>query len=283
MVSRHEIDVVVDLGNAQIIARKKSGQRFGHEAAHRLVKPSHDAEIDGDQAAFRIDEKISRMHVGMKEAIAQRLRQEAADHEIGDALGIVTCRDNRGRIAQGRAVDPFAGQHTIGSAAPVDVRHAEIRIAARALFELRCAAASMRRSSSSATETARVSTIAIGRRRLASGMNRSARRAASAKAERSLAEFNRNSRTQHLDRDVHRRLISRHARRGPARSTRLRSVRRKSAEHVIDRTAQRFLDRRRATVPSEMAATGPASCASAMATSSPTTSARVASTCPSLM
>ncbi len=53
------------------------------------------------------------MHVGMEKAVAQRLVEEAADDEHGDALGIVAGGDQRVAVADRNAVDPFAGHHTI--------------------------------------------------------------------------------------------------------------------------------------------------------------------------
>ena len=43
---------------------------LGEEQPLLRPEPAHDAEIDRDQPALRVDEQIARMHVGVKEAVA---------------------------------------------------------------------------------------------------------------------------------------------------------------------------------------------------------------------
>ena len=103
-----------------------------------MIEPAHDAEIDGDETALRVHEQVSRMHVGVEEAIAQGLREEGADQKHRDAFGIVTRRFQRSRIAQWCSVDPFRGQHALSRALPVDFGHTKIAIGAGPFGELRC-------------------------------------------------------------------------------------------------------------------------------------------------
>jgi aminobutyraldehyde dehydrogenase len=65
-------------------------ENLGEETALFGPKPSHDAEIDGNDAALGVDEQIARMHVGMEEAVAQRVSEERLDEVGGDRLEIVT-------------------------------------------------------------------------------------------------------------------------------------------------------------------------------------------------
>ncbi len=76
------------------------------------------------------------MHVGMEEAVAQRLGEETAHHQGGNGAWIAAGGDDGRRFAHRHAVDPFAGQHGLGGAAPVDVRHAELFFAAGAFVKL---------------------------------------------------------------------------------------------------------------------------------------------------
>ncbi len=87
--------------------------------------------------ALRVHEQVSLVHVGMEEAVAQRLLDEAAHDGLGDAPGIVTCRLERFDVAHWYAVDPFAGQDAPRGAVPVDHGHAEIGIGPGAFGEFR--------------------------------------------------------------------------------------------------------------------------------------------------
>ena len=78
--------------------------------------------------AVGVDEQIARMHVGVEEAVAQRMAQEGLDHRARQVLEIEALGLERGAVVQRRAVDPFQRQHVLGGAVPVDRRHAEIRI-----------------------------------------------------------------------------------------------------------------------------------------------------------
>ena len=114
----------------------KPQQDFGEEAPLLQAEPAHDAEIDRDEPAGIVEEQIAGMHVGMEEAVAQRVAQKALDH-LAAEIGQVDLRLLQPRVVVERdAVDPFHGQHVVGGAVPVDRRHAEIRIVARVLRHL---------------------------------------------------------------------------------------------------------------------------------------------------
>ena len=76
-------------GDAQIVARDEAIEDFGEEAALLLAEPAGDAEIDRDDGAVGLDEQIARMHVGVEEAVAQRVAQERLDQVGGDRLEVV--------------------------------------------------------------------------------------------------------------------------------------------------------------------------------------------------
>ena len=86
VLARHIAGLEMHLGDAQIVAGDEAVEDFGEEAALLLAEPPGDAEIDGDDGAVRLDEQIARMHVGMEEAVAQRMAQERLDQVGGDRL-----------------------------------------------------------------------------------------------------------------------------------------------------------------------------------------------------
>ena len=77
------------------------------------VDPAHDAEIDGDDGAVGVDEQVARVHVGVEEAVAERLVEEgSASPCAASRLQVVPGRVDRARDRSMRdAVDPFDGQH----------------------------------------------------------------------------------------------------------------------------------------------------------------------------
>ena len=125
------------LGGAVIIAGDEAVQDFGEEQPLLGAEPAHDAEVDGDQPAVIVDEQISRMHVGVKEAVAQRVAEKCLDQRAGELRQIETLGSQPRAVGQRRGVDPFQRQHFLGGAVPIDRRHAEIRIVLGVLGHLR--------------------------------------------------------------------------------------------------------------------------------------------------
>ena len=138
----------------------------------------------------RVDEKISGMHVGMEKAVAQRLREEAADDEHW------RCAWDRARprpaprdraTACRRSIRVVRTRAAVRLQSTSGTRKSRDRLRVRSASS-EAAAASMRRSSSMATDSRqRVDHGASARSRRPPAKKRSARRAANAKAERSRA------------------------------------------------------------------------------------------------
>ncbi len=135
-VGRDERDVEMDLGDASVVAVQEAVERLGHEAAHDRIDAPHDAEIDRDQVAVRGREQIPLMHVGMEEAVAQGVGQEAPDDRVGQPLPVDPGGVEARMVAQGQALDPFSDEDPLGRQLPVGLRHAEARIALRVLGHL---------------------------------------------------------------------------------------------------------------------------------------------------
>ena len=123
-------------GDAAVVARDEAQQNLREETPLLQPEPAHDAEIDRHQPAGIVEEQIAGMHVGMEEAVAQRMAQKALDH-LAPEIGQVDLRLRKPRmVVQRDAVDPLHRQHVVGGAVPVDGRHAEIRIVAGVLRHL---------------------------------------------------------------------------------------------------------------------------------------------------
>ena len=65
------------------------------------------------------------MHVGVEEAVAHRVREEAAQDDEAELAAIVAGGVERGVVGDRDPVDPFERQHALGGAQPIDVGHAE--------------------------------------------------------------------------------------------------------------------------------------------------------------
>ena len=185
--ARHVAGVEMHLRGAVVVARDEAEQNFGEEAPLLRPEPAHDAEIDRDQPAVVVDEQIARMHVGVEEAVAQRMAQETSGSPRGRAAGRSRpLASSAARSRERRAVDPFEREHFARGAVPVHGRNAEIRILAGVLAPSRTArplrAANPSRSPPSG---ASVATTSTRRRRRASAEMLSPLRAAKKKASRS--------------------------------------------------------------------------------------------------
>ena len=115
-------------GGAAIIAGDEAVQDFGEEQPLLRAEPAHDAEIDGDEPAVVVDEQISRMHVGVKETVAQRVAEKRLDHGARELAQVEALGGEPRAIRQRRRIDPFQRQHVLAGAVPVDRGHAKIRI-----------------------------------------------------------------------------------------------------------------------------------------------------------
>ena len=80
MMPWHVPSIEMHLGRTMVVAGDEAEQDFGKETAFLRPQPSHDAEINGDQSSVIVHEQIAWMHVGVKEAVAQRVAKKALDH-----------------------------------------------------------------------------------------------------------------------------------------------------------------------------------------------------------
>ena len=99
--ARHVAGLEMHLGGALIVAGDEAVEDLGEEAALLRPEPAHDAEVDRDQLAVVVDEQVAGMHVGVEEAVAQRVAQEGLDHGAGERLEVeaLGLEPRRGRTA----------------------------------------------------------------------------------------------------------------------------------------------------------------------------------------
>ena len=123
-------------GDAPVVAADEAEQDLGQEPAFLQAEPAHDAGIDRDEPALGIDHQVSRMHVGVEEAVADRLAQERLDHGPGQRGPVVTGGVDSGETVERDRVDPLRRQHVAPGQLPVGLRDAKIGVAGRVLGEL---------------------------------------------------------------------------------------------------------------------------------------------------
>ena len=125
------------LRGAVIIAGDEAVEDLGQKAPFLRTEPAHDAEIDRHQLAVVVDEQVAGMHVGVEEAVAQRVAQEGLDDRAAELLEHEALGGELGAVVQRRRLDPFERQHVARGQVPVHCRHAEFQILAGVLRHLR--------------------------------------------------------------------------------------------------------------------------------------------------
>ena len=129
VVRRHVARLEMHLGDAAIVAGDEAEQDFGEEAPLLRRQPAHDAEIDGDEPALA--DRRTDCPDACRRGRSRRAARGAG--RTGSPCGRASARSrpaasSAAMVVQRDAVDPLDGQHVVGGALPVDLRHAEIRI-----------------------------------------------------------------------------------------------------------------------------------------------------------
>ncbi len=137
VMNRHIAGLEMHFGDAAIVAGDEAEQDLGEEAPLLQAEPPHDAAIDRNQPALRIDEQVPGMHVGMEEAVADRMLQEGLDHDPPQRRQVVAGGLQRLDIRQPDPVDPLVDQHLACGQLPIGLGHAEIGVVLGVLGEFR--------------------------------------------------------------------------------------------------------------------------------------------------
>src|SRR5690606_7700805 len=114
----------------------KTIEDFGEEASLLLAEPAGNAEIDANDGPVGLDEKISGMHVGMEEAIAQRMPQEGLHQYRREPFQIVAGRREALHIRKLCSLDPFECQHVATRPRPIHSGNAEAWVVPDILADL---------------------------------------------------------------------------------------------------------------------------------------------------
>src|SRR5262249_41851297 len=118
----------MNLGGAVIVAGDEAMEDLRGKKAVPDSKPAHNAEIDCDQPALVIDEQISWMHVGVKEAVAQRVAQESLNKRTCQLRQVKALGLQLRPVRQRGRIDPLQRQHFLAGVVPVDFRDAKVGI-----------------------------------------------------------------------------------------------------------------------------------------------------------
>src|SRR5712692_2044954 len=137
MMGRHVTRLEMNFGGPAPVAVNEAEEDLGEELALLRPEPSHDAAIDRDQASIGIDEKISRVQIGMEKPVADRLLEKRSDQHAGQPNRIVAGGEKGCTVRQRDAVDPFDREYAPRGAFPIDGGHAEIRIVLGVFGKLR--------------------------------------------------------------------------------------------------------------------------------------------------
>ncbi len=129
LVARHVAGLEMHLGDAAIVAVEERDQHVGEKVTRGAVEPPHDAEIDRDQRAVRIDEQIARMQVGVEETVAEHLIEEVRGGARQKVAQVEARRQQSGAIVDAKPADPLQRQHGARGPRPIDPRHAETVVA----------------------------------------------------------------------------------------------------------------------------------------------------------
>src|SRR5947209_15235781 len=103
---RYVARLVMHFGDAQIIARDEAVEDFGEEAPLLDAEAAHNTEIDGDEPSVTVGEQIALVHVGMKEAVAQRVAQKRLQDGGAERRQVVARRLPTRNVGERNALDP---------------------------------------------------------------------------------------------------------------------------------------------------------------------------------
>src|SRR3569623_2661431 len=126
MMRGHVARLEVNFGDAAVVTSDEAIEDFREELALLHSEPAHDAEIDRHQPSVAIDEQLARVHVGVEEAIAQRVAQEILDHLAPECRQIDAGGFQPGAIVERDAFAPFRRENMMAGAVPIDGWYANV-------------------------------------------------------------------------------------------------------------------------------------------------------------
>ena len=122
---RHPARAQVSHGDCPIITVKKSKQVLSKIAFIGFGERAHDAKIDCPILALRADKNITRMHIGMKEAITKGLSKKDLNAVMGQLAQIYASGPDRIDIAYRNTLDTLHHQNLATAVVPIDLGHVD--------------------------------------------------------------------------------------------------------------------------------------------------------------
>ena len=80
------------LGDALVVALEEGEEVLREVVLVAVGERAHDAEVERDVAAVGGDEDVARVHVGVKEAVAEHLAEEDLDPGAGELRDVDALR-----------------------------------------------------------------------------------------------------------------------------------------------------------------------------------------------
>ena len=105
-VARHVARLEVHLRHPLVVAVQEADQDLGVDPAGIGVDPPHDAEVERDQRPVRPELQVALVHVGVEEAVAQRVGQEGLDDPLRQPHQVGAARPQRREVAEVDARSP---------------------------------------------------------------------------------------------------------------------------------------------------------------------------------
>src|ERR1700722_16327673 len=127
--------------NPAAIAVEKRHEDFGQRVLVARLQGADNAEIDRRVARvlriIDLDENIAGVHVGMKEIVAEHLREEYLDAVLGQLGNVGAARAQFPDLADDDTVYALHHHDVLAAIVPVDLRHVQERRAGKIAFQLR--------------------------------------------------------------------------------------------------------------------------------------------------
>ena len=115
----------MDFGDAHVITLQEAPEDFGEETALHRADTSDDAEIDQCDAAFRSQDGVAFVHVGMKDAVLDGAGEKALRDIVGEFHTVEARTVKHAGRGKRCTLDPGDRQDTFSGPLPVDFRDVE--------------------------------------------------------------------------------------------------------------------------------------------------------------
>src|SRR5882762_1002964 len=137
-IGGHPARLQVRPRDAGVVALEKPQEVLREILLVHLGERAHDAEIERDVAALRRHQDVSRVHVGVEEAVAEHLREEDLDAGACELRNVHALPAQLFDFAHRRAAHPLHGHDGARAEVPIHLRHREQRRVQEVAAQLAC-------------------------------------------------------------------------------------------------------------------------------------------------